>query len=713
MQNVTEAYKEAMKLPLRNRSDMRIVIGDVNMTAQLSAESSVGYSKEIYYANMDSIFKNNANIDYSTLEQDFTPADGSMFFTPRENSGMPYFETGYTSNLLMDTTMSGNDLNYIAFFDDIDAPSASNPFVANITFSDKGAPTTASIFFQWDDSGWYGWGSVDVVDNKVRVMSTSAPTGYSKITGLWVRGAYTTASYRRLRIKSITFGDGAVIYSDIIEKSEQTDYTSHINENLPTRDFKCDLINYDARYDADNPNNPLAILDEAKQTLNVYYGYDVTGQGGYEWLHGGKFIVDSWSSGKYRASIMAKDELQNNDRLFIHSNTNLGRFARAGYWLEFIMNCLSPDPNHPIEYEYDSDMDDIIMDLTVVRTLPAKQILQMLANYCCKTLYIDNDGKVIISSNQDEATDFEMTSYDVLDDMQINKEELIKEVCVPYYSFGYIPTDETVLVDEVVEITENGYTYEQSFGDTIYGFVDVQVSEYPPIATVSDLSNQQYTNRVLTSLFPVTYGDEYIMEVDHTAQLYVITEHNSSGTEINRLMIQNWGYLYTPSSSSVTQIRVYVRYADDSPITPSDLSFFRVEKSVIYQGYPDEPLDYWYGMLNIGTYHIRITAGGYFKFTSALAKYQVNDTGKTLTWDNPLIGTQARALEVAQFVGDYLKSNLSYNYKYRGNPELNANDVITQENDFIADMEVTVSEHKIGFNGALSGEITARRRAEG
>ena len=712
MQNVTEAYKEAMKLPLRNRSDMRIVIGDVNMTAQLSAESSVGYSKEIYYANMDGIFKNNANRDYSTLEQDFTPADGSMFFAPRENSGMPYLETGYTSNLLMDTTMSGNDLNYIAFFDDIDPPSASNPFVANITFSDKGAPTTASIFFQWDDSAWYGWGSVEVVDNKVRVMSTSAPSGYSKITGLWVRGAYTTASYRRLRIKSITFGDGTVIYSDIIEKSEQTDYTSHINENLPTRDFKCDLINYDARYDADNPNNPLAILDEAKQTLNVYYGYDVTGQGGYEWVHGGKFIVDSWSSGKYKASIMAKDELQNNDRLFIHSNTNLGRFARAGYWLEFIMNCLSPDPNHPIEYEYDSDMDDIIMDLTVVRTLPAKQILQMLANYCCKTLYIDNDGKVIISSNQDEATDFEMTSYDVLDDMQINKEELIKEVCVPYYSFGYIPTDETVLVDETVEITENGYTYEQSFGDTIYGFVSVEINKYPYMATESNLV--QYTNSLLvTPNEVVSYGTSYMISVDTANRIHEIYEYDSGNTRINTISVSNYSYYYTPTSANVAKMVVTVKNQSGTAIVPSDVQEFYMAENVMLVGYPDEPLDYWYGMLNIGTYNIKITAGGYFKFTSALAKYQVNDTGKTLTWDNPLIGTQARALEVAQFVGDYLKSNLSYNYKYRGNPELNANDVITQENDFIADMEVTVSEHKIGFNGALSGEITARRRAEG
>ena len=95
-------------------------------------------------------------------------------------------------------------------------------------------------------------------------------------------------------------------------------------------------------------------------------------------------------------------------------------------------------------------------------------------------------------------------------------------------------------------------------------------------------------------------------------------------------------------------------------------------------------------------------------------KYQINNSGKSLKWDNPLIGSQERALLVAQYVGDYLQSNIKYNYQYRGNPELNANDVIRQENDFISNMQVVISEHKIGFNGALSGEITARRRiAEG
>jgi len=715
MQNVSEEYKAAMKLPLRNRSDMQVVIGRVNMTAQLSAKAkTMSPETNIYFSTPNAVFKSDTDKTYSTMENNFTPCDGSMFFAPRTDSGVPYYDTGFVSKNRMSSTSTSDQNGLIAYsFDEVATPSLSNPFVMMIWFEEKGKPVTIDVSFEWDNERYYGWSGVSVASNPIKITATSAPTGRTKITGAKIKG-YGDTTYR-MRIKKIVFGTGTILYSDIIEKSEQTDYTSKINENLPTRDVRVDLINYDARYDADNPDNPLALLDEDKQTINVYYGYDVSGSGDYEWVHGGTFISDSWSSGKHRASIMGKDMLQNNDNLFIHSNSQLEQYNTAEDWLQYICGALTTDPNHPITYECDSDMSSIIMTLPLVRTVPAKEVLQQLANYCCKTLLIDNDGKIKITSVEDDTSDFEITSNDVIDDMTIEKEELVKEVVVPFYTYSYIPTEEVVISDEIVNVPSNNYVYAQSFGDTIYGFVGVEITDAVPLATKADLTSYQGT-RLQTGLIPVTYGETYITDVDNLIgdkQIYYIYEFDSNDSQINAIEVKNRAYTYTPSSASVVKARVYIRYPDDSAISPSDVGEFRFAHEVLTDGYPDEPLDYWYGTLQAGDYRIRITAMGYFQFTSADVHYQINNSGKSLRWDNPLVGSQDRAIAVAEFVGDYLQSNLSYNYKYRGNPELNANDVIKQENDFIADMEVIVSEHKIGFNGALSGEITARRRSEG
>ena len=698
MKSVSNEYKAAMKQTIRNRSTMIVTIGDVNTTAQLSAEEASG-SNGIYFSSGDSVFRTDRGLTYSTLEQDFTPADGSMFFTPRENSEAPILDTGFVSSGLMQLPASASQTNFIFTFDEV-LP----PLSVTLEF-DENYPDCADFYFLWDNDQYWGWVDVAITGKKKTISTTSAPSGATKVKGLWLRGKSNTADNRRMRIRSITFGTGEIIEPDIIESSEQTNYVSRINENLPTADFRLNLINYDSRYDADNPDNPLALLDEDKQKVNVYYGYDIDGEGTYEWVHGGKFISDSWSSGKHKATIIAKDELQYNENLFIHSNYTLRVDNTADVWASLMFAQLGV-----LNYVVDSDLANITMDLPFCRTYPAKQALQMLANYCLKTFYFDADGIPHISSD-DNVPDLEITANDILNDITTNKEELIKEVVVPYYTSSFVPTEMVTLVDENVVIPSANYLYTQDFNGIIHGYLDVIFTDPTPMVTEDDLV--QYGNdRVATLAQNVSYGEWYKVTVDDDKLVYCIYEFNSSSVQINTIVINNRDYRYTPSSSSVALARVFIRYPNDSAITPSDVGYFEMSRVEFEAGTTlDEPTGYWWNYIeHAGTYRVRITSLGYFQFSSANVKYQVNDSGKSLVWDNPLIGTQERALLVAEFVGEYLKSNISYNYKYRGNPELDCNDVIIQENDFTPNMQVVVSEHKIGFNGALSGEITARRR---
>lgn len=71
------------------------------------------------------------------------------------------------------------------------------------------------------------------------------------------------------------------------------------------------------------------------------------------------------------------------------------------------------------------------------------------------------------------------------------------------------------------------------------------------------------------------------------------------------------------------------------------------------------------------------------------------------------------ATDLAEWLGDYYASGIEYEYETRGNPELDTNDIIYQENDFYKDMKVIVCRHTLNFNQSFSGKITTRRMLGG
>ena len=67
------------------------------------------------------------------------------------------------------------------------------------------------------------------------------------------------------------------------------------------------------------------------------------------------------------------------------------------------------------------------------------------------------------------------------------------------------------------------------------------------------------------------------------------------------------------------------------------------------------------------------------------------------------------ANKLVEWLADYYNAGIEYEYTTRGNPEIDANDIIYQENEFRPDMKVMVYRHTVGFQQALSGKVSARR----
>ena len=91
---------------------------------------------------------------------------------------------------------------------------------------------------------------------------------------------------------------------------------------------------------------------------------------------------------------------------------------------------------------------------------------------------------------------------------------------------------------------------------------------------------------------------------------------------------------------------------------------------------------------------------------------QLNRSGDTVRWENPLINSAQMAQSLADHLAEYYESKGAYEYETRGNPELDVNDLILQEHWNGKKIKVLITESELNFNGAFSGKVKAIRAKE-
>lgn len=109
-----------------------------------------------------------------------------------------------------------------------------------------------------------------------------------------------------------------------------------------------------------------------------------------------------------------------------------------------------------------------------------------------------------------------------------------------------------------------------------------------------------------------------------------------------------------------------------------------------------------------GTYTLNIYAKR-FRIVNTSYNEHVASAGDVVDWKNPLVGDIIVAHPLARWLKDYYRSTVEYEYDMRGNPELDVLDIIGQQNDFVPNLKVRVTESKFRFDQAFSGHIVARR----
>lgn len=737
MQKVSKAYKESMKSSLRERAYIMISFGLVNQEAQ--AKATVDNGSYAYYSNKDNIF--GEHIDdtvYATLEEEFTKVDGSMFFLPRATEGGRYYDTGIVSDKLISEARCEViiSLNTIA----TDFKGLTINFGENypVDFDIVGS-TGQTIEFRGNTKS--KWSTEEVLEN----------TTYIKLVFYKMKNPQS-----RLRIYSIMFGYGLVYYNDSVMSSALDSYVSPIGADVPQFDFSVTLKNYDHYFNVDNPNSAINYL-ETGQEMDIMYGYQTPGSDTIEWIQGNHLWCSEWESDDNTATIRCQDIFRNMDGEYVK-----GLYSAAGKSYYALAEEILKDAGIS-EYYIDPRLKKLYSNNPIPR-VKYKEALQIIANACRCVLTQSRDGKVQIKSNfmpsASIATNGEETysnAANVLTDTP--------KVEYATLAGNYTPTDGTMFFlprngkaalttgyvskeisgangtftkNPVVTITMEAirayYGLKLVFGTALPAAFTIRtykggepVNEYPvekdEINTTSiilrdfddfDVMKIEFTktakpyNRIVLNYFSLSDVVDFTMNRrDMTSSPKAIKQEL-----IKEVIVPCYTYQENNREENLV-------YEDIDVVAGEVETYYIQDPSYGYKVKLDEIegkatvvawSNYFVTIKFNVTGSFKLEVQGYrYKIVEKYATVSLNARGKTVKWKNPMISNTTMANELAAWLADYYTAGIEYEYDTRGNPELDATDIVYQENEFHDGMRVNIYRHTVNFKQAFSGRVTARR----
>ena len=738
MQAASNEYKDMMRRKWRNPlSYLRVTIGLINQQAQASA-----YIPErdvyTYYSDLVKPMDNYKVQElYATCDQDYTTVDGSMYFLPKDAA-----DVVLNQGIVTDGLKGEIEIRFPVQYD-----------IKGLTVEfGKAYPVEFTI----------------ISDNRTLNVTNNADGHYvteeifEGATFLRFVPAAMVNGQSRFRINQITMGIGVYFDSKKILSATKKEHISPISEELPTIDFDVTVDNKDRAYDVENEESTVNFL-EIGQQVEVLYGQAMD-DGTIEWILGTSLALKSWSADDTEMDFQASDCFDGMDSTYYR-----GQYHPNGMSLYDISVDVLTDAR--VDYR-NYWIDPYLKNVLVVNPMPVvthKEALQLIANAGRCILYQNRAGRIILKSSfvpdmvatSDNETYFSHAAA-ILDHAKKETYALPGQDYtgvsstqyflprqtdgIAYLNTGYVSEavagDNGLFADNpTVGITMEavykcfGMTLEfgQNWPDTVVFHAyyngalqeDYMVSGLTQTYVVShefpefDFLELEFVrgcpnNRVV--LDNITFGDstdyilEYGVELTKTpkgTQLARVRELQVVRTMYN-FSTEDTKELVRETISVTEQDKQYTFYLSNASY---DLSVVLIEPS---EGQTATIIgsSAYYATVELtgiaGATEV-VVMGKEYLITQTKVSRQLNPTGSMETWENPLVSDGAHAANLADWIGDYLKSDREYDLQYRGEPRMDANDIAFLENKYVPDLLIRVTDHTLKFNGGLSGTIKARR----
>lgn len=746
MKSVSNAYKASMKAMLRNCSYVRITFGNVDTTAATDGEwESNGAASISEFETVDYAYQYGDT--YVSLELNRWALDGKSLLVPTGED----VQDGFISSLMSDA--EGN---------------FTTPPIITREFSLKHIFPGLTLTFDTRQQEWPLEVTADfylngeVVDTQtvsitsVQTTITTTATEIDKVTITFDR----CLPYRRPRLENVLYGLNVQFVNKDIVSTQQKHDVDPLSRRLPTETMQFTILDYEHKYDPDNPAGIYAYVDK-NSPIEIQFGYELP-DGSVEWLKPDNYVLN------------AKPSAQNNQATF--NGTGLigsltGTFYKSKLGSKSLYNMaeevlldagltLTEQGTNPWE------IDEALKDMFTTAALPIDthmNCLQLIAHAACCRLYTDDDNIIHIrpfgvtvigiyngvwadnghvwfsewdtidKGNTAENTyvTFELNRWTLGGDSQIilpdsnaGQRGYISEAMTgadgsftnpPVFTKTFdVPHDLPVLairfdtvLNEFPGAVQVKYYHDDTLLDTQTAAIDsveVYVSSNLAIECtkieVTMIGNLPYRRGRVTKV--------YYRETDFTLDFTSIGENSQKISKIDELKsVSVARYSYTASNDTstlyegtTTETELHVEFSGLAQDVQISVSGGTLVSSNIYARAADL-------VLSSGTKTVTIT-GKTLTENSVVVSYPVAQSGEIDKEENPLITNDTMCQALANHVKSYLQMRNTYEANYRGNPEMEVGDIIGLQTLYTDEMDALILVDEITFDGSLSGKMTVK-----
>lgn len=660
MLRVSNAYKDIMNRPIRNRGYISVVLGVINQEAQRSASytaSTTSWSK-------GNIFDDSVEMNtYATLDEKFMKADGSMLFMP-ENGG--YLNNGITFTLGQSVTINFGEERSIR----------------GLTIDwGEAYPTSFTIVSESANLSYTGntkskWTTTDVIGDTTYIIIT--PT---EMVG----------GTQRPRIKLVQMGIGIEFTNETVKEANLQDFASSISDEVSYAKYTVTAYDTEGVFNVDSVNSFTNFLG-TMQTMTIYFGLEMD-DGSIEWFKKATGFLSEWDSEEGIVTVTATDRLSQLDDNY-ESGYTLG--SRTAY--QAIVDILTDAGMEADEYI----IDDYLKNITITNPIPKKPhraCLQTIANASRSVIYENPEGQLVIQTNFANTVDpddlevssttastwstvsnlFDGTSYEYADLTYQNFRCDGTMVFMPEDG-NYVTTSFTSsAIASSSGAISTGFTVELPYAFSYSGFSMAFGGCVPKTLVVTTYKGtalqetKTFTNltRLCTIYYDFLAFDKMVFtftETEPGARVVVkqLTYGDFTDYYLTRDLMISKPHGYQEKRVKEVKVKIYTYHNDDQGIPLLD------EDEVYY--------------------------------TKTL-----NPVGVTKVVQNPLISSEEMAENIAGWIGNYYENNATYDVNFRGDPRLQAADIIHMESDALNNLQVEIHKNELTFNGSWSGVLELRK----
>ena len=738
MQKVSDLYKKSIKQKMRNRGYIRATIGIVNSEAQENIESSKT-NNLAYFSNVIKPFKGYVvDKPYATAEENYSKIDGTMYFLPKEENGYEYYNNGLVSDVILG--------NFVIEFSGVVGLD-----IKGLTI-DFGEYYPTNFTVKWDS------GSKTYENNASRFVTEDV---FENVSHFVITANKIINGNGRLRIHEIMCGIAKTFVNENVLSYSFKDYVSPISETIPSQDMSIEIDNQDLYYSVDNSDSAFSFF-EVGQEMKVSFGYDIDGEGNVEWLPENTCYLKTWKADDVKARFTATDRFD-----YLTGKYYRGKFSEEGVSLYDLAIDVLHDAGITDEREY--FIDPYLKNVIVNNPIPVvkhSEALQIIANAGRCILYQGRDKRIrmkasfvpdlsvavnnqteysridkLLKSTPKEAYAIQSNDFSVVDGTVLfmsSKRE--------YKEIGYVSNsiaDENGLFEEnpVVTITPeaNFYVY-----GVLLNFRNVAPEEY----VITTYLNEHQINRVtinnpnLESIVDEEFEpfDKMVIEFTKGHPNSRITIDDILVNDITDYTLERSLDIYgnptgerTEKVKSISVVQHFYNKSEETKTLKTEKIVLKeaVTRKTIYLNNPSFDFGVLTDLENVSAQIIeqsnymavmeftKLTDGDLTINCSLLGKEYVvnnsdfvatyNEHGSEINWDNPLVSTELLASDLEMWLAEYFLGDVEYNISWRGDPSMDANDLMYLELKNRETALVRLYENSLNFNGAWSATAKARK----